>query len=193
VNKIDSVIENLWDVTEEYISQGKGGYIIISGKGLDETLPLDFDGDRTEKLVVDSMAEAKVAMMFWRPDANSKTLPLVIKWCDENNMKISDFNSDLSSNILRFRETYKDELWQMARLELIGKSSNVVSKSSVVIKGEEVEKKHPLKSKTIWTGTASVATGAVATIHGNPMYGLLMMVYGFLTVIWRFVTDKPIR
>jgi len=192
----DSVIERIWEETGKAIASCKGGWIVFPGG----YWPIDFDGDRSYTIYVDNQAEAKVALWFWRPDACKETFPLVLHWMNLKGMNVEQFNSDLSDNLLQFRNDFKDKLWQMARNEISQLKPSPVKITKVPPKTEEstekseVKKKHPLKSKTIWTGAATAGTGTAALFaHLDPkLSSLLMIIYGFLTIIWRLMTKEPV-
>jgi len=188
---VKDIIDELWDKTGRFVSQEKGGYIFIKSKGTQAYLPLDWDGDRSVTLVVNNYKEADVARMFWRPDA-SDIAEDFLEWATKKQgMTVDEINSKLSDVILKYRNDNKDWLYDKAMEKLVGAVKDVTTPEPVVI--HSTEKKHPLKSKTVWTGTSMVATGTVMSAHGNPYIGLLMTIYGFLTILLRFVTDKPVR
>jgi uncharacterized membrane-anchored protein len=49
-----------------------------------------------------------------------------------------------------------------------------------------------LKSKTIWTGIASIATGVGIAVEINDWSGVILAVFGLVQIVLRFYTDKPL-
>ncbi len=166
-------LERLWDETGNFIAKGEGGYVILANSTTTAYYPIDFNGNLNDnnQIVVDSQPLVKVAMMFWRPDANPESVHLWLAWLKSEGMNLKVANQDLSSNLLQFRSANKERLFAIARSILAGK----VHVPAPAAHSLTVRVKPKAKPKPVHKNSAVVGT-AVAT----PVIAALSAVYHFL-------------
>lgn len=159
-------IERIWEETGNYISKGEGGYIILANSNTMAYYPVDFNGNLNDdnQIIVDKQPLVKVAMMFWRPDANPETVHLWLSWLKSEGMNIKVANQDLSSNLLQFREANKERLFAIAK-SIIANNVKPPEPAShtVVVKIKPKSKTKPIHRNSAVVGTA-LSTPVVAAL-----------------------------
>ena len=170
----DIELSRLWDETGNFIAKGEGGYVIVASGTTMAYYPVDFNGNlnNDNQIVVDSEQLAKVAMMFWRPDANPESIHLWLAWLKSEGMNIKVADKDLSSNLLQFRSANKERLFAIAQSIVAGEKKPSPPAAGHVV---TVRVKPKTKTKPIHKNSAVVGT-AVAT----PILAALSAVYHLL-------------
>ncbi len=158
-------LESLWDKTGEFIAKGEGGYVILANSTTTAYYPVDFNGlNDNNQIVVDTLPLVKVAMMFWRPDANPESIHLWLAWLKSEGMNLKVANQDLSSNLLQFRSANKERLFAIARTILSGDGKlPTPAAHSITVKVKPKSKPKPLHKNSAVVGTA-IATPVIATL-----------------------------
>lgn len=159
-------IERIWEETGNYISKGEGGYIILANSNTMAYYPVEFDGNisNDNQIVVDKQPLVKVAMMFWRPDANPETVHLWLSWLKSEGMNIKVANQDLSSNLLQFREANKERLFAIAK-SIIASNTKPPEPAShtVIVRVKPKSKTKPIHRNSAVVGTA-ISTPIIAAL-----------------------------
>ena len=166
---VEEEIERLWKETEQYIAEGKGGYIIEKNPTTYAEEPVQFNDnlDRNNTITVYTDSEIEVAEMFWVPHVFYKTAKVFEDWMNRNKITIDELNSKLSYYVLEFRSKYKDWLFALAK-RMLGEDKPKPFKHVVVT----VKTKPAVKAKPVHKNKAVVGT-AVAT----PLLAALSVLY----------------
>lgn len=195
---IEDTLERLWSETNNYISKGEGGYVIVANPSTMAYYPVDFNGNINDnnQIVVDSEQLAKVAMMFWRPDACKESVNLWLSWLKSEGMNIKVANQDLSSNLLQFRAANKERLFAIAR-SMISQPVKVQPGRVISIKVKPKTKAKPAHKNKAIVGTA-VATpvlAALSFIHHTlpaPISTIVIGVIAFVLSVVEHIDYKQI-
>ena len=158
-------LERLWNETGNFIAKGEGGYVILANSTTTAYYPVDFNGlNDNNQIVVDSLPLVKVAMMFWRPDANPESIHLWLSWLKSEGMNIKLANQDLSSNLLQFRSANKERLFAIARTILSNKfNAPTPTAHSITVRVKPKSKPKPIHKNSAVVGTA-IATPIIASL-----------------------------
>ena len=162
---INEEIERLWKETEEFIAEGKGGYIIEKNPTTYAEEPVQFNDnlDRDNTITVYTDTEIDVAEMFWVPHVFYKTAKMFEDWMKRNKITVDELNSKLSYYVLEFRSKYKDWLFAIAKRMLEEDKPKPFKHVTVTVKTKPAVKPKPVHKNSAVVGTA-IVTPVVAVL-----------------------------
>lgn len=167
-----SELNKLWDETGNFIAKGEGGYVIVANSTTTSYYPIDFNGNlnNNNQIVVDSESLAKVAMMFWRPDACKESIHLWLAWLKSEGIDLKTADKDLSSNLLQFRSAEKERLFAIAQSIVADEKKPSPAGHVITVRVKPKTKTKPIHKNSAVVGTA-VATPILAAL--SSVYHLL--------------------